>query len=315
MKEKTLEILKNHENWEVPVVPEEIPHGDMPGDKVEIGEDHLNKSKLIMGELVKLLPEVIEKNGKAVIAVCGGSGVGKSENASLISYYLNQMGIGAYTMSGDNYPRRIPMYNDAERLRLFRSSGVRALVEADLLTEEVKKEMIALQEKEDDANTAYADPSSAEYYSWFETYLSGALEGLRGYLGTKNEINFDEVTDIVSQFKSGKNEIYLKRMGRTDTELWYEKVDFSEIDVLVIEWTHGNSDHYEGVDLPVFLNSTPEETMAHRKARNRDGKVDSAFTTRVLEIEQQMLANQAHKAKVIVSKAGKLLTYEEYQAL
>lgn len=59
--------------------------------------------------------------------------------------------------------------------------------------------------------------------------------------------------------------------------------------MLVIEWTHGNSDWYEGVDIPVLLNSTPAETLAHRQARNRDGRADSPFTTMVLELEQQML--------------------------
>jgi hypothetical protein len=83
--------------------------------------------------------------------------------------------------------------------------------------------------------------------------------------------------------------------------------------VLVIEWTHGNSDNYEGVDIPILLNSTPEETLAHRRARNRDGKTDSAFTTLVLELEQNMLKSQAHKAKIIVSKAGELLSYKEYE--
>ena len=99
------------------------------------------------------------------------------------------------------------------------------------------------------------------------------------------------------------------------TELWYEKVDMSEVGILVVEWTHGNSDNYKGVDIPVLLNSTPQETLAHRKARNRDGKTDSPFTMLVLELEQEMLERQACKAKVIVSKQGDLLSYEEYQAL
>ena len=103
-------------------------------------------------------------------------------------------------------------------------------------------------------------------------------------------------------------------MGRTECDLWYEKVDFRAIHVLVIEWTHGNSDYYEGVDIPVLLNSTPEETLAHRRSRNRDGKTDSPFTMRVLEIEQQMLGAQAHKAKIIISKPGSLITYEELRA-
>ncbi len=312
MRENALDILRRvrEEGWAAPEIPEEIPHGDMPGDKVWIGEEHKRKAELIMKELLRLLPEYMEKNGKAVIAVCGGSGVGKSENASLITYYLNQLGIGAYTMSGDNYPRRIPMYNDAERLRVFRSGGIKALAAADLMTEQGKEELLALQEKEDDANFAYR-----ETYPWFSAYIEGALAALRGYLGTKQEIDFDEVSQIVAAFKAQSPEIYLKRMGRTDAALWYDKVDFSGIDVLVVEWTHGNSDNYDGVDIPVLLNSTPEETMAHRKARNRDGKVDSAFTTRVLEIEQELLAAQAHKAKIIVSKSGELLSYEAYLKL
>ena len=55
--------------------------------------------------------------------------------------------------------------------------------------------------------------------------------------------------------------------------------------MLVIEWTHGNSDEYKGVDIPVLLNSTPAETLEHRRNRNRDGAVDSPFTTMVLELE------------------------------
>ena len=51
--------------------------------------------------------------------------------------------------------------------------------------------------------------------------------------------------------------------------------------------------------------------MAYRKARNRDGASDSPFTTMVLEIEQGQLMKQAGKAKLIMSKSGGLLTYEE----
>jgi len=101
-------------------------------------------------------------------------------------------------------------------------------------------------------------------------------------------------------------------MGRDETALWYEEVDFSDKQILIIEWTHGNSDNYQGVDIPILLNSTPQETLAHRRARNRDGKTDSAFTMMVLEIEQNMLHRQAKKAKIILSKNGELLTYDDY---
>lgn len=289
-----------------------IPHGDMPGDKVEINATHLQKSKVVFEELMKILPSALKQSDhqKVVIAVCGGSGVGKSEIASLISHDLNEMNIGSYTLSGDNYPRRIPMYNDAERLSLFRNAGMKALVGQEALTETVTAIIRELQEKGEDANPAYC-----EQYPWFTTYLNGAVEGLKAYLGTPEEIDFDALSTILNQFKNGKSKIWLKRMGRTDSEMWYSKIDFSEKNVLIVEWTHGNSDYLTGVDIPILLNSTPEETLAHRKSRNRDGKTDSPFTMKVLELEQTMLKNQAHKAKIILSKNGEILSYEDYKGV
>ena len=52
-------------------------------------------------------------------------------------------------------------------------------------------------------------------------------------------------------------------MGRTDSELWYDAVDVRNCAVLIIEWTHGNSVYLKGIDLPVLLASTPQETMEH----------------------------------------------------
>ena len=113
--------------WSPPPIPADIRHGDMPGDKVNINEDHIVKANTIFPKLLDLLLPAFEGNPyrRAVVAVCGGSGVGKSGTASLLSFYLNSMGIGSYTFSGDNYPHRIPKYNDAERLRIFRHSGIR----------------------------------------------------------------------------------------------------------------------------------------------------------------------------------------------
>jgi alpha-galactosidase len=309
--EQALESV-NNKTWIPPVIPEEIPHGDMPGDKVEIGETHIGKANIIFPELIRQIAPIAEssKNGKVVIAVCGGSGVGKSETASLLSYYFEQAGIGSYTLSGDNYPHRIPKYNDAERLRVFRNSAIRGLKDAESLTPEHFALVQKWQKEDTDASSEHVSENS-----WYADYLESGRKGLAGYLGSTNEIYFDEVSDIISKFKNGDEEIWLKRMGRDETELWYEKVDFSEKSVLVIEWTHGNSDHITGVDAPILLNSTPQETLAHRRSRNRDGAVDSPFTTMVLELEQNMLEQQAKKAKIIVAKSGELLSYAEYQEL
>ncbi len=288
---------------------DKVPKGDMPGDKIEINEDHIKKAKVILPKLLDILiPAVKEhKQHRAVVAVCGGSGVGKSEIASLLSYYLNIMNIGSYTLSGDNYPHRIPKYNDAERLRVFRQCALMGLISYGEYTEEIGKKLIELQKIDRDSN-----PELVKEYPWLYIYQSSGRNGLKNYLGTPNEINFSELTNIISQFKNGAEKILLKRMGREETELWYEAVDFTSKSVMIIEWTHGNNDNLQGVDIPVLLNSTPEETLQHRKARNRDGALDSPFTSLVLGIEQDLLVSQALKAKLIVSKSGDMLSYNDY---
>ncbi len=293
-------------------IPSDIPHGDMPGDKIEIGESHIAKAKTVFPKLLKELAKVTAANpfGRAVVTVCGGSGVGKSEIASLLSYMLEQSGIGSYTMSGDNYPHRIPMYNDAERLHTFRQCGIRGMVDGGAMNSENYKIVKKLQEENDDANAAHV-----QEHSWFSTYLDAGKKGLAEYLGTPNETDFAEVDTILAAFKNGADKLWLKRMGRDESTLWYDEVDMSKKQVLIIEWTHGNTDCMKEVDIPILLNSTPQETLEHRRSRARDGKVDSPFTTMVLELEQNKLVSQAHKAKIIVSKQGDIISYDDFKKL
>lgn len=301
------QLLKD---WTAPAVPQDIPHGDMPGDKICIGDDHIRKAATLFPALKELLAAPLSANGKAIVCVCGGSGVGKSEIASVLAYYLNSLGVGAYIMSGDNYPRRIPRDNDLERLRVYHVGGLRGLVDSGVYTDDMGRTLKGLWQQETDA-----EPAMCKEYPWLAVYQQAGARALTGYLGTPNETDFDEVNGIIAQFKRGESRIALKRMGRETAELWYDLVDFSDKQVLIIEWTHGNSDYLQGVDIPILLNSTPAETLAHRRARNRDGKLDSAFTTLVLGIEQKKLEAQAGKAKLIISKDGELLSYRAYRRL
>ncbi len=312
MKKMDVNLLPDPASWMPPEIKGEIPHGDMPGDKVNIDAGHIDKANRVFPLLLEKVEAVLKANpaGRCVVTVCGGSGVGKSETASLLSYYFTQAGLGSYTLSGDNYPRRIPMYNDAERVRVFREGGVRGLVTAGVYSNAVAEDLRNLWAQEQDPA-----PGAAEQYPWLSVYQKAGRAALAGYLGQPAEQDFNQLTDIVRQFKNGVDRIWLKRMGRTDTELYYEAVDFSAVRILIIEWTHGNSDYYQGVDIPILLNSTPQETAAYRKLRNRDGKTDSPFTTMVLEIEQRLLEQQARKAAFIIAKDGELLTYAGYRAL
>jgi hypothetical protein len=299
--------------WHPPTIADltSVPTGDMPGDKVVINEKHVAKADVVFRALAALVQPVLDgpAPGKVVISVHGGSGVGKSEVGSLLAYYFNALGIGAYVMSGDNYPHRIPKDNDHERLLVFRESALKGLVASGQFTHARNEVLRQLQAEDQDANAALCGE-----HPWLSAYQFAGRAGLAGYLGTPRETDFEEVNNVLAQFKSGASPVMLKRMGREASELWYDAVDMSAVRVLVIEWTHGNNDNLQGVDIPILLNSTPQETLAHRRSRNRDGAVDSPFTTVVLEIEQGLLASQAHKAKLIVSKSGEIVSFQDFMA-
>lgn len=285
--------------FEIPTVQATIKHGDMPGDVIKINDDHINKATKIFPYLVEEINKL--NQDKIVISIFGGSGVGKSEIASLLGYYLNTNGVNSYILSGDNYPFRIPLYNDAERSSIFRANGLKALIKDSLYNEEVKQQLVKLWEDEIDS-----DPKQINNYPFLASYQKGGRIALKEYLGTPLEQDYTQVNEIIHDFKDNKQVIYLKRMGRTEEQRYYDAIDFSNINILIIEWTHGGNKNIIGIDIPILLDSTPEETREHRRNRARDGKVDSAFTTMVLEIEQEELDDRKSSAKIVVSKKGEL---------
>ena len=130
--------------WNPPAVDTaKIPLGDMPGDKILIDEKHREIAQTIYSRLRQ--EESLKQGKRMVVSVYGGSGVGKSETASLLAYYLNTEGYTTYILSGDNYPRRIPVNNDIERLRVFRNAGLTALARREDFQNSWSKELDSLK--------------------------------------------------------------------------------------------------------------------------------------------------------------------------
>lgn len=300
LKDRLQGILNELDSWSFPEPIEDMPHGDMPGDKVLISDALIPHAQTLFRLLIKTMAE--KGKDKYVISIFGGSGSGKSVSTSLLTYYLNNAGIKTYALSGDNYPRRIPEYNDAERLSIFRSEGLKGLLRENLYSKDVQAVLDDLWKKETDS-----DPKEAENYPWLSAYQKYGREGLKGYLGEDKEQDYAQINEVLSAFGCGEEKIWLKRMGRTEDARWYDEVDFSDTDVLLLEWTHSGSEQVKGVDISICLRSTPEETKAYRLFRARDGKADSAFVTMVLEIEQAKLDQRMENADIILSKEGEVL--------
>jgi len=292
--------------WEPPAFDlETVKTGDMPGDKIQINQSHIDKANVAFPRLLTRLESM--GGDRLVVSVYGGSGVGKSEIASLLGHYCGVAGFDAYVLSGDNYARRVPMHNDQERLWTYRTGAVNAFALDSSFTDERMRSVQLLWPDMADMNLA----SDGEP-SWMSVYREAGLQALADYLGTEREIDFPMVNTVIESFKAGCDTIALKRMGQTTEDLRYEKVDLSGIQVLIVEWTHGNNAFLEGVNFPIFLFSTPEETLAHRLSRGRDKNTDTPLISRVLEIEHEKLMSQVDRAALIISKDGEVLSPTEF---
>ena len=217
--------------------------------------------------------------------------------AESLSYLLNNAGLKTIIMTGDNVPFRFPRLNDEERLARFRNAGTASLVSHDLYNEEVREKLQKWMTDFTDASYDYVKENP-----WFSYYLDAGKKALEEYLGSPIEQDFYYCNEILSAFKKGKKQVWLKNLGREEDSLCYEEADFSEADILILEWTHSNSDYVKGVDIPIFLESTVEETLEYRLQRNRDTHIDSPFLMMVLGIEQNQLESQKNKALIKIRR-------------
>lgn len=265
----------------------------------DLAREQIRNAERLFPLILKKTEERKEK--KTIISVSGGSGVGKTGMAFLLQNMFEKQGKKSLIISGDNYPHRIPMYNDAERIARFRMSGLNGLITERLYTDEVKEKLLELQK-------AGRDAEEQEDMQWLSIYQKYGDKALTDYLGTDQELDYEAVSNLLMQFHGGTSQLMLRHMGRTPDEIWYDRMDVSDTDILILEWTHGNSACLQGVDVSVVLISTPEETLENRKKRNRDTAIDSPFVARVLSIEQKKINDGLDRADIIQDMHGRIYT-------
>ena len=265
----------------------------------DLAREQIRNAERLFPLILKKTEERKEK--KTIISVSGGSGVGKTGMAFLLQNMFEKQGKKSLIISGDNYPHRIPMYNDAERIARFRMSGLNGLITERLYTDEVKEKLLELQK-------AGRDAEEQEDMQWLSIYQKYGDKALTDYLGTDQELDYEAVSNLLVQFHGGTSQLLLRHMGRTPDDIWYDRRDVSDTDILILEWTHGNSACLQGVDVSVVLISTPEETLENRKKRNRDTAIDSPFVARVLRIEQKKIDDGLNRADIIQDMHGRIYT-------
>src|SRR5680860_54118 len=139
--------------WEPPAIDlDAVKTGDMPGDKIHINQSHIDKANAAFPRLMTHLES--RGSDRLVVSVYGGSGVGKSEIASLLGHYCGLSGFPAYVLSGDNYARRVPMHNDQERLWTYRTGALNAFALDSGFTDEGMRSLQLMWPEMADMNLA-----------------------------------------------------------------------------------------------------------------------------------------------------------------
>lgn len=244
---------------------------------------------------------------RIVIAISGGSGVGKSTTAKLIQNYLKNLDIGCALIGGDEYPWRIPVQNDAERLRIVRQAGIKGMMLDGVYDDSAWKELHILQKQMVDAAPQYS-----EVYPWHKSYLNHGRKALAMYLGSADEQDYTDVQALIDAFHDGQTQIPVRKLGTEEADFHYEMGNFADKKVLLLEWTHAGNSVLRGIDLNIFLYSSPEDTLERRKRRARNANTDTPLIAMALELEQIMLNENAKHADIIQLMDGEILSQKDY---
>ena len=262
-----------------------------------------NGNKTTVLKTQKILDFITEQSEKkpagsrAIVALSGGSGSGKTTVAEELRKMLFEKNKKALVVHGDEYAIRIPLYNDAERISLFRNAGLKALLESGEYTSERAAKIQKWQNDFIDASVELCEENA-----WYKQYLSAGRAALEKYLGTEEELDFESLQKFIDDYKSGKPKSFIRILGRKEGVLHYEETDLEDIDVVILEWTHGGNPVLTGIDWKIFLEGTPEQTVTYRCSRNKDPNADSAFVAMVLDIEQAKIKEYAKNASLVVPR-------------
>lgn len=137
-------------------------------------------------------------------------------------------------------------------------------------------------------------------------YANGKEEALDAYLGSKEELDFDGINELLNAFKKGEPVVTVRKLGRQRDSRTDLDVDVSDTDVLILEWTHALSADLEKSDIAILLEGTPQETLQGRLERGRDAGADSDFVSMVLRLEQAKIDARAEYADIVQARSGEI---------
>ena len=120
-----------------------------------------------------------------------------------------------------------------------------------------------------------------------------------GWLGPHVEVKLDVLEQNFIEAVKGANSILKPLVDYENNSISEEKVNLSGVKVLIAEGTYTSL--LRNVDKRVFINRNFEETLAHRRKRNRGKEVDDPFVENILTTEHKIIAGHKNLADILIT--------------
>jgi len=122
----------------------------------------------------------------------------------------------------------------------------------------------------------------------------------QSHLGPLAEVKMDVLNDNIKDYLDGKNSISKPIIDYATNVINTEHVDLTDINVLIVEGTYVSL--LRNVEFKVFITRNREDTLEHRKKRNRGNEALDPFIENILKIEHMIIGGHRFLADIIISK-------------
>ncbi|KKN82792.1 hypothetical protein LCGC14_0306160 [marine sediment metagenome] len=112
----------------------------------------------------------------------------------------------------------------------------------------------------------------------------------------KEEISWDKINKIFSDFRAGKRKLYIQRIHKFLNSIEYSISSGRNIDILIIEGLYAC---YADADYRVYLDGTTSDTYQFRKGRGKENP-DNKFRKFVVEREAACVRQSKKYADLII---------------
>ena len=113
-----------------------------------------------------------------------------------------------------------------------------------------------------------------------------------------HEVDLALLHSHIVAFRQRRDGVVAPRVDYPSNAFHTQRLDFSALDVLIVEGTYVL--RLDDVDVRIFLDATSDDTRERRRIRNRD--IDAPIVDQVLAVEHELIAPQAALAHIVIDR-------------